>query len=123
VTGIVMVTLMAVSFTLATRPFRKREEASRDKKKAAACACRGVPLAGFNAFWYSHHLLIVVYLLLLVHGWFMFLVDKWYQRTVRTRNYMYVYINISIYITTPKQQQQEQYSEGVTDVPVASAAD
>jgi hypothetical protein len=40
-------------------------------------------LAGFNAFWYSHHLLVVVYLLLLVHGWLMFLVSKWYQRTVR----------------------------------------
>ncbi|ONM04340.1 respiratory burst oxidase homolog protein E [Zea mays] len=94
VTGIVMVTLMAVSFTLATRPFRKREEASRDKKKAAACACRGVPLAGFNAFWYSHHLLIVVYLLLLVHGWFMFLVDKWYQRTT----WMYISVPLALYV-------------------------
>lgn len=84
VTGIVMVTLMAVSFTLATRPFRKREEASRDKKKAAACACRGVPLAGFNAFWYSHHLLGIVYALLLAHGYFLFLVRRWYEKTVRT---------------------------------------
>jgi respiratory burst oxidase len=77
VTGIVMVVLMAVSFTLAARPLRR-----------AASTRRLLPpplghLAGFNAFWYSHHLLVVVYLLLLVHGWFMFLVSKWHQRTVR----------------------------------------
>ena len=90
VTGIVMVTLMAVSFTLATRPFRKREEAKAASRGAGGGRWwRRLPffplahLAGFNAFWYSHHLLIVVYLLLIVHGWFMFLVDKWYQRTVR----------------------------------------
>ena len=88
VTGIVMVTLMAVSFTLATRPFRKREEMMAKGGGAGGGRRRlGLPfplghLAGFNAFWYSHHLLIVVYLLLLVHGWFMFLVDRWYQRTV-----------------------------------------
>ncbi|CAD6245375.1 unnamed protein product [Miscanthus lutarioriparius] len=88
VTGIVMVTLMAVSFTLATRPFRKREEAKAASRGAGGGRWwRQLPffplahLAGFNAFWYSHHLLIVVYLLLIVHGWFMFLVDKWYQRT------------------------------------------
>ncbi|KAF0899752.1 hypothetical protein E2562_024076 [Oryza meyeriana var. granulata] len=78
VTGIVMVVLMVVSFTLATRPLRKREDQS------AGAARLPFPLghlAGFNAFWYSHHLLIVVYLLLLVHGWFMFLVSKWHQRT------------------------------------------
>jgi respiratory burst oxidase len=86
VTGIVMVTLMAVSFTLATRPFRKREEMAANKgggrRRLRLPFPLGMHLAGFNAFWYSHHLLIVVYLLLLVHGWFMFLVDRWYQRTV-----------------------------------------
>ena len=83
-----MVTLMAVSFTLATRPFRKREEMMAKGGGAGAGRRRlGLPfplghLAGFNAFWYSHHLLIVVYLLLFVHGWFVFLADRWYQRTV-----------------------------------------
>jgi len=84
VTGIVMVTLMAVSFTLATRPFRKREAEVKPARSARRWCWPLAHLAGgFNAFWYSHHLLIVVYLLLLVHGWFVFLVDKWYQRTVR----------------------------------------
>jgi respiratory burst oxidase len=85
VTGMVMVTLMAVSFTLAARPFRKREEraAAGGRGPRRRCWCPLLDrLAGFNAFWYSHHLLIVVYLLLLAHGWFLFLVSRWYQRTV-----------------------------------------
>ncbi|CAL5005902.1 unnamed protein product [Urochloa decumbens] len=102
VTGIVMVTLMAVSFTLATRPFRNRQEIAATKGRAAAggggrrllhCFSLG-HLAGFNAFWYSHHLLIVVYLLLLVHGWFMFLVDRWYQRTT----WMYISVPLVLYV-------------------------
>ncbi|XP_066350907.1 respiratory burst oxidase homolog protein E-like [Miscanthus floridulus] len=98
VTGIVMVMLMAVSFTLATRPFRKREAADRANKAADSRGARRwwplAHLAGFNAFWYSHHLLIVVYLLLLVHGWFMFLVDKWYQRTT----WMYISVPLVLYV-------------------------
>ncbi|XP_078444165.1 riboflavin synthase-like superfamily protein [Wolffia australiana] len=62
VTGIMMLGIMALAFTLATSWFRKK-------------------ITGFNAFWYSHHLLAVVYLLLLVHGFFMQLVHKWYQKT------------------------------------------
>ena len=76
VTGVVMVVLMAVSFTLAARPLRRAPTRTRLPSPLGH-------LAGFNAFWYSHHLLVVVYLLLLVHGWFIFLVTKWYQRTVR----------------------------------------
>ncbi|CAN6252975.1 unnamed protein product [Urochloa humidicola] len=63
VTGIVMVTLMAVSFTLATRPFRNRQEIVATNKGGSRRRCFSLGhLAGFNAFWYSHHLLIVVYL-------------------------------------------------------------
>ncbi|CAL5001784.1 unnamed protein product [Urochloa decumbens] len=99
VTGIVMVTLMAVSFTLATRPFRNRQEIAANNKGAGAGRRRRRffslgHLAGFNAFWYSHHLLIVVYLLLLVHGWFMFLVDRWYQRTT----WMYISVPLVLYV-------------------------
>ncbi|GJN16061.1 hypothetical protein PR202_gb03011 [Eleusine coracana subsp. coracana] len=110
VTGIVMVTLMAVSFTFAARPFRKREEqracrrpssSSSSSQQAAAHHHRNRcfsplldRLAGFNAFWYSHHLLIVVYLLLLAHGWFLFLVHRWYQRTT----WMYICVPLVLYI-------------------------
>ncbi|XP_040382481.1 respiratory burst oxidase homolog protein E [Oryza brachyantha] len=90
VTGIVMVVLMVVSFTLATRPLRKRE----GQRGAARLPFPLGHLAGFNAFWYSHHLLIVVYLLLLVHGWFMFLVSKWHQRTT----WMYIAVPLVLYV-------------------------
>lgn len=73
VTGIVMVVLMGISFTLATHGFR------RNVVRLPWLLNR---LAGFNAFWYSHHLMGFVYLLLLVHGTFLFLAHKWTQKTV-----------------------------------------
>ncbi|KAJ1700512.1 hypothetical protein LUZ63_000291 [Rhynchospora breviuscula] len=85
ITGVAMVILMTISFTLATHPFRK------NGVKLPFPLNR---LSGFNAFWYSHHLLGVVYALLLVHGYFMFLVHKWYQRTT----WMYISVPLLIYI-------------------------
>lgn len=88
-----MVVLMTISFTLATHPFRK------NGMKLPFPLNR---LSGFNAFWYSHHLLGVVYALLLVHGYFMFLVHKWYQRTVRNFDpslifcYLYIFAKWSL---------------------------
>lgn len=73
VTGIIMVILMAIAFTLATRWFR------RSLFKLPKPFDR---LTGFNAFWYSHHLLVIVYILLIIHGTFLFLVHKWYSKTV-----------------------------------------
>ncbi|MQM04985.1 hypothetical protein Taro_037792 [Colocasia esculenta] len=85
VTGLAMVVLMVVSFTLATSGFRKgglRLPAPLDR------------LTGFNAFWYSHHLLAVVYVLLLVHGSSMYLVHHWYQRTT----WMYLAVPLLLYL-------------------------
>lgn len=76
-TGISMVVLMTIAFTLATRGFRKN---------GVKLPSPFNKLTGFNAFWYSHHLLVVVYILLLIHGTFLFLVHQWYQKTVRTVN-------------------------------------
>lgn len=73
VTGILMVILMTVAFTLATRWFR------RSLVKLPKPFDR---LTGFNAFWYSHHLLVIVYVLLTVHGVFLYLVHHWYLKTV-----------------------------------------
>ena len=73
VTGILMVILMAVAFILATRWFR------RSLIKLPKPFDR---LTGFNAFWYSHHLFVIVYGLLITHGTFLFLVHKWYLETV-----------------------------------------
>ncbi|KAL6974653.1 hypothetical protein U1Q18_028835 [Sarracenia purpurea var. burkii] len=84
VTGISMVILMAIAFTLATRHFR------RNILKLPAPFNR---LTGFNAFWYSHHLLGLVYVLLLVHGNFLYLVHRWYQKTT----WMYISVPLFLY--------------------------
>lgn len=66
VTGILILALMVIAFTLAT-PWLRRGK-----------------LTGFNTFWYTHHLFIIVYALLLVHGLQLYLAKKWYQKTVST---------------------------------------
>lgn len=73
VTGVLMVLCMLVAFTLATRWFRRslvRLPKPFDR------------LTGFNAFWYSHHLFIIVYVLLIIHGQFLYLIHHWYLKTV-----------------------------------------
>ncbi|KAL2503340.1 Riboflavin synthase-like superfamily protein [Forsythia ovata] len=84
-TGISMVVLMTIAFTLATRGFRK------NVVKLPTPFNR---LTGFNAFWYSHHLLAVVYILLLIHSTFLFLVHQWYQKTT----WMYISIPLFLYV-------------------------
>ncbi|KAK4483711.1 hypothetical protein RD792_010913 [Penstemon davidsonii] len=85
VTGILMVVLIIIVFTLATRSFRK------NGVKLPPPFNR---LTGFNAFWYSHHLLGLVYVLLLIHSTFLFLVHRWYQKTT----WMYISVPLLLYI-------------------------
>lgn len=73
VTGVLMVILMAIAFILATKWFR------RSLVKLPKPWDR---LTGFNAFYYSHHLFVIVYVLLITHGLFLYLVHKWYYMTV-----------------------------------------
>jgi hypothetical protein len=115
VTGVAMVVLMTVSFTLATHPFRKGEP-----KGGAAAVTSRLPaplnrLTGFNAFWYSHHLLGIVYALLVVHGFFLFLVNRWYEKTVRTHKYRYLIpaaITTTTTTTTCRRLESSRLSEG-----------
>ncbi|KAJ6415120.1 hypothetical protein OIU84_004006 [Salix udensis] len=84
VTGILMVIIMAVAFTLATRWFRKsliKFPKPFDR------------LTGFNAFWYSHHLFVIVYILLVIHGACLYLVHKWYKKTT----WMYLSVPVLLY--------------------------
>lgn len=72
ISGIIMVVLMAIAFILATPWFRRsRLNLPKFFKK----------LTGFNAFWYSHHLFVIVYALLLAHGIKLYLCHKWYNKT------------------------------------------
>lgn len=73
VTGISMVFFMAISFILATKWFR------RNIIKLPKPFNR---LTGFNAFWYSHHLFVIVYILLIIHGLNLKLVHGRFHQTV-----------------------------------------
>ncbi|XP_019188850.1 PREDICTED: respiratory burst oxidase homolog protein C-like [Ipomoea nil] len=84
VTGIIMVVLMAIAFTLATPWFR------RNKVKLPKPFNK---ITGFNAFWYSHHLFVIVYSLLIVHGIKLYLTHKWYKKTT----WMYLAIPLLLY--------------------------
>ncbi|GAA0167221.1 oxidase [Lithospermum erythrorhizon] len=81
VTGIVMIVLMTFVFTLAIQSVRKKEI-----KLPPALDL----LVGFNAFWYAHHLLILVYILLIIHGYFIFLTKEWYKKST----WMYIAIPV-----------------------------
>ncbi|XVF54814.1 hypothetical protein PTKIN_Ptkin05aG0212000 [Pterospermum kingtungense] len=85
-TGIVMVVLMAIAFTLAAPCFRRgRMKLPKPLNK----------LTGFNAFWYSHHLFVIVYTLLVVHGIKLFLTKKWYKKTT----WMYLAVPVILYLS------------------------
>ncbi|ESW31928.1 hypothetical protein PHAVU_002G279700 [Phaseolus vulgaris] len=84
VTGIIMIVLMAIAFTLANPAFRRgRTKLPKPFDK----------LTGFNAFWYSHHLFVFVYALLVVHGIKLYLTTEWYKKTT----WMYLAVPITIY--------------------------
>ncbi|XP_054807539.1 respiratory burst oxidase homolog protein E isoform X2 [Prosopis cineraria] len=84
ITGISMTVLMVISFTLATHYFR------RNVVKLSPPFNK---LTGFNAFWYSHHLLALVYVLLFIHGSCLYLTHKWYQKST----WMYISIPMLLY--------------------------
>ncbi|MCL7024156.1 hypothetical protein MKW94_013639, partial [Papaver nudicaule] len=77
VTGIIMVVLMAISFTLASPWVRLKKN------------------QGFNVFWYLHHLFVIVYTLLIVHGIKTYLSKEWYMKTT----WMYLAVPIVLYIS------------------------
>ncbi|ONL99744.1 putative respiratory burst oxidase homolog protein I [Zea mays] len=84
-TGIAMVVLMFVAFLLASSPSRRNPGMLPPLVRQ---------LAGFNAFWYSHHVFIAVYVLLIVHSMFLFLAKDVAEKTT----WMYVAIPVVIYI-------------------------
>ncbi|XP_002281695.1 putative respiratory burst oxidase homolog protein H [Vitis vinifera] len=83
-TGILMIVMMSFSFTLATHSFRRN---------VIKLPWPFHHLAGFNAFWYAHHLLVLVYVLLVIHGYFLILSRNWYMKTT----WMYVMVPVLFY--------------------------
>ncbi|KAA8549536.1 hypothetical protein F0562_001446 [Nyssa sinensis] len=84
VTGIFMIIIMAFSFTLALHSFRRN---------VIKLPWQFHHLAGFNSFWYAHHLLAIVYALLVIHGYFLFLTSDWHKKTT----WMYIMIPVLMY--------------------------
>ncbi|XP_030534927.1 respiratory burst oxidase homolog protein B isoform X2 [Rhodamnia argentea] len=83
-TGVSMVVLMAIAYTLAQPWFRRnRLDLPKALKK----------LTGFNSFWYSHHLFVIVYVLFVIHGYFLYLSKKWYKKTT----WMYLAVPVALY--------------------------
>ncbi|CAI8610137.1 unnamed protein product [Vicia faba] len=82
--GIGMVVLMAIAFSLATKWPRRRSP-------VLPLSLRKV--TGYNTFWYSHHLFVLVYVLLIVHSMFLFLTDKWIEKTT----WMYIAFPVLLY--------------------------
>ncbi|OVA02147.1 Cytochrome b245 [Macleaya cordata] len=83
-TGIIMVILMAIAFGLAT-------QLSRRQMSSLPQPLRKV--TGFNTFWYSHHLFILVYVLLIVHSMFLFLTTDVTEKTT----WMYIAVPVLLY--------------------------
>ncbi|KAK9926111.1 hypothetical protein M0R45_023359 [Rubus argutus] len=82
--GIGMVIQMAIAFPLATT-WPRRGSPSLPK------SVRNV--TGYNTFWFSHHLFIPVYALLIFHSMFLFLANNVTEKTT----WMYVAIPILLY--------------------------
>ncbi|XVE59167.1 hypothetical protein DITRI_Ditri05aG0023900 [Diplodiscus trichospermus] len=84
ITGIFMMIIMTFSFTLATHNFRRN---------IVKLPWPFTTLAGFNAFWYTHHLLILVYVQLIMHGYYLIFKKPWYLKTT----WMYLLIPMLFY--------------------------
>jgi respiratory burst oxidase len=72
-TGVVMLVIMILAYTLAQPWFRRNRLSPKNPLRKCT---------GFNAFWFTHHLFVVVYVLLVVHGYCLYLTKKWYKKTV-----------------------------------------
>ncbi|XP_012438876.1 respiratory burst oxidase homolog protein A [Gossypium raimondii] len=82
--GIAMVVLMMIAFPLATKwPRRQSPSLPKSVRK----------VTGYNTFWYSHHLFVPVYALLIVHSMFLFLTDNLVEKTT----WMYIAIPVLLY--------------------------
>ncbi|RCV30200.1 hypothetical protein SETIT_6G075000v2 [Setaria italica] len=85
-TGVVMVLLMTIAFVLAHPWFRRNKlDDSNPLKK----------MTGFDTFWFTHHLFVIVYALLIVHGVSLFLSRKWYKKTT----WMYLAVPGLLYVS------------------------
>lgn len=84
ITGVLMILIMGFSFTLAIHKLRKN---------VIKLPWPLNNLAGFNSFWYAHHLLVLAYLLLVLHGYFLIIEQPWFKKTVHKILDLYILFN------------------------------
>ncbi|KAJ4820193.1 Respiratory burst oxidase-like protein [Rhynchospora pubera] len=84
-TGIAMVILMLMAFLLALKTPRRSPQSLPGPIQRCV---------GFNAFWYTHHVFIFVYVLLIIHSMFLFLAKDFTAKTT----WMYLAVPILIYV-------------------------
>ncbi|XP_044962625.1 respiratory burst oxidase homolog protein B-like [Hordeum vulgare subsp. vulgare] len=119
-TGLVMLVLMVVAFTFATGPLRKGKLQLPKVKRLESLDSHPKPIeldrlamlintsrsrltwlvntslkcfTGYNAFWYTHHLFLIVYAFLIVHGHFLYLTKKWQKKST----WMYLAVPMVVY--------------------------
>jgi respiratory burst oxidase len=85
ITGIAMIILMATAFIFASKWFR------RSLIKLPWPFQR---LTGYNVFWYTHRLFIIVYVVLIVHSQYLIFSHKFWQKST----WMYLAIPLLLYV-------------------------
>jgi respiratory burst oxidase len=73
ITGLILTICMVIMYVLAQPLFRRGKLSKKNKLRN---------YTGFNTFWYSHHLFIVVYITFIVHGVCLYISRTWYKKTV-----------------------------------------
>ncbi|KAM0921828.1 hypothetical protein ACQ4PT_006735 [Festuca glaucescens] len=107
ITGVIMVVLMAVAYTLAHPRFRRSKLGEGNPLKR---------LSGFNMFWYSHHLFVVVYIALVVHGVCLYINRTWYKQTT------WMYLAIPVLLYAGERLLRALRSHGLTTVRIEKVA-
>ncbi|GJN34843.1 hypothetical protein PR202_gb23542 [Eleusine coracana subsp. coracana] len=107
VTGVVMVVLMAVAYTLAHPWFRRGKLSEGNPLRR---------LSGFNMFWYSHHLFVIVYIAFVVHGVCLYINRTWYKQTT------WMYLGIPLLLYSGERILRALRSHGLTTVRIEKVA-
>ncbi|XP_062204742.1 respiratory burst oxidase homolog protein B-like [Phragmites australis] len=107
ITGVIMVVLMVIAYTLAHPWFRRGKLSEGNPLRR---------LSGFNMFWYSHHLFVVVYIAFVVHGVCLYINRTWYKQTT------WMYLAIPLLLYAGERLLRALRSHGLTTVRIEKVA-
>ncbi|CAN6351941.1 unnamed protein product [Urochloa humidicola] len=107
ITGVIMVVLMVIAYTLAHPWFRRGRLSEGNPLRR---------LSGFNMFWYSHHLFVIVYIAFVVHGVCLYINRTWYKQTT------WMYLAIPVLLYAGERLLRALRSHGLTTVRIEKVA-